>query len=61
MVLEELKFFLENNVSDFAAIELDEPFKGYKYVISMVIKLSEGVISEIDGGPTHTYSTIIAQ
>lgn len=55
MVLDELKNFLDNNVSDCGAIELDEPFKGYKYVISMVLKLSDGVISEIDGGPTHTY------
>ena len=55
MVLDELKEFLENNASDYAAVELGEPFKGYKYVISMAIKLSDGVISEIDGAPTHTY------
>ena len=55
MVFDELKLFLDNNVSDYGTIELNEPFKGYKYVLSIVIKLSDGVISEIDGCPTHTY------
>lgn len=55
MVVEELKQFLDNNVSDYGATELEEPFKGYKYVVSMVIKLSDGVISEIETAPTHTY------
>jgi len=55
MVFDELKLFLDNNVSDYGAIELNEPFKGYKYVVSIVIKLSDGIISEIDGCPTHTY------
>ena len=54
-VIEELQQFLDANASDFSAVELDEPFKGYKYVISIVHKLSDGVISEIENSPTHTY------
>lgn len=54
-IVEELKTLLGEKVSDFGAAELAEPFKGYRYVVSLVYKLSDGVISEIENGPTHTY------
>lgn len=54
-ITEDLKNFLDINASDYAAAKLETPFKGYEYVISVVYKLSDGVISEINDGPTHTY------
>lgn len=51
-----VKLFRDNGVADVgvAAVE-DGPFGEKSYAVSIVIKLSDAVVDEIDNEPTHTY------
>ena len=51
-----IKLLKENGAADvgFACVD-DGPFGEKSYALSVVIKLSDAVIDEIDGEPTHTY------
>lgn len=56
-IQEELKKFLkQNGVADvgFTCVA-DGPFGEKSYAMSIVVKLSDAVVDEIDGEPTHTY------
>ena len=56
-IQEELKnFLLSNGVADvgFACVD-DGPFGEKSYALSIVVRLSDAVVDEIDGEPTHTY------
>lgn len=56
-IQEELKDFLfSNGVADvgFACVD-DGPFGEKSYALSMVVRLSDAVVDEIENEPTHTY------
>ena len=56
-IQEELKnFLLSNGVADagFTCVD-DGPFGEKSYALSIVVRLSDAVVDEIDGEPTHTY------
>lgn len=57
MIKDDLKaFLLEKGVSDvgFACIN-DGDFGSCKYAVSIVVRLSDAIVDEIDSSPTHTY------
>ena len=55
-VQEELKaFLLEKGVADVGFFKLDDGEETYPYGVSIVARLSEGIIDEIEDEPTHTY------
>ncbi len=51
-----IKLFRDNGVADvgFTAVS-DGPFGEKTYALSIAVKLSDAVVDEIDGAPTHTY------
>lgn len=50
------KFLKERFVADVGfALCTDSPFEGLNNAISMVFKMSDAVIDQIDSSPTHTY------
>lgn len=57
MFEKELKdFLLSKGVSDVGFFEVEEaPVGGLKYGISIVVRLSDAIVDEIDGAPTPTY------
>lgn len=57
MLEKELKsFLLSNGVSDVGFAEIDNADTGkYKYAISIVVRLSDGIVDEITDEPTPTY------
>lgn len=57
MTAEELKqFLLDQGVSDvgFSRIEEGAP-EGMPYAVTVVVRLSQAIVEEIDSAPTHTY------
>lgn len=54
---DELKqFLLDNGATDVGFAHIDEAgFGDCRYAVSIVVKLSEAIIDEINEGPTHTY------
>lgn len=49
-------FLKERFVSDIGFTKCDDtPFAGMERVISMVFRLSDAVVEQIEGAPTHTY------
>ncbi len=57
MIKDELRAFLtEKGVSDvgFSVVE-DGDFGSCKYAVSIVVKLSDAIVDEIDDSPTYTY------
>ena len=49
------KFLLSLGASDVGFAETPDGVGGLKTAVSIAVKLSDNVIEEIDGGPTHTY------
>ena len=50
------KFFLDEGACDVGFAKLpDGPFGENSYAVSFVVRLSEAVVEEINGEPTHTY------
>lgn len=56
-IQKELKeFLLSAGASDVGFAEIDDgDFGSCRWGVSVVVKLSDGIIDEIDGAPTHTY------
>lgn len=51
-----IRMLTENGVSDVGFSNLpDGPFGENSYAVSIVVRLSDAVVDEIDGEPTHTY------
>lgn len=49
------KFLLEKGVSDVGFCRIDNSDTGLNYAVSIVIRLSDAIVDEIDGAPTPTY------
>lgn len=50
------QFLLDNGATDVGFAHIDEAgFGECRYAVSIVVKLSEAIIDEINEGPTHTY------
>ena len=50
------ELLFENGVSDVGFSKLpDGPFGDETYAVSIVVRLSQAVVDEIDTQPTHTY------
>lgn len=56
-IQKELKeFLLSAGASDVGFAEIDDgDFGSCRWGVSVVVKLSDAIIDEIDGAPTHTY------
>lgn len=50
------KFLYDKGISDvgFTVVQ-DDDFGACRYAVSLVVRLSESIVEEIDGKPTHTY------